>query len=224
VITAAFLACMERILAIYARPYDPLHPVVCFDERPCFLIGERIDPVAMQTGEPAKEHYAYHKNGSAALLAAIEPQTGYRLGHVRAQRTKKEFALFMQELAAHFDQAETIYVVLDNLNTHNASSFYEHFEAVEARALSERIEFVYTPKSASWLNMIEIEFSALSRLCLKRRIGSMEELSSEVAAFFSERMAKGVRITWQFSIASARARMNRHYRRVNAANDKYKET
>ena len=215
---------MERLLHLYAQPYDAAHPVVCFDERPCFLIGERVEPIALSSGQLAREHYSYEKNGSCALLAAIEPKTGKRLAHVRAQRTKKEFALFMQELSASYPEAKTIRVVLDNLNTHNASAFYEHLPAEEAHALSERIEFYYTPKSASWLNMIEIEFSALSRQCLDRRIPTREKLEKEVMAFFRERSEKGIQIEWQFSLESARDKLNRHYCEVHAANAKYKKT
>ena len=215
---------MERLLQLYALPYDRAYPVVCFDERPCFLIGEVVEPIALQSGKLAKEHYAYEKNGSCALLAAIEPLTGFRLAHVRGQRTKKEFALFMQELAGCFPEAKQIRVVLDNLNTHNASSFYEHLPAEEALALSNRIAFYYTPKSASWLNMIEVEFSALTRLCLNRRIASASVLESEVFSFFKERCLRGVKIDWQFSIGAARGKLNRHYRGVHEANGRYKET
>jgi hypothetical protein len=133
---------MEQILALYALPYDPAYPVVCYDERPCFLIGDQIEPVAMQTGQIRKEYYAYEKNGSCALLTAIEPLTGNRLAQVHSHRTKKEYTLFGQ-------------------------------------ALADRFEFFFTPKSASWLNMIEIEFSALTRLCLDRRIPCQEQLERE---------------------------------------------
>ena len=215
---------MERLLQLYALPYDRAYPVVCFDERPCFLIGEVVEPIALQSGKLAKEHYAYEKNGSCALLAAIEPLTGFRLAHVRGQRTKKEFALFMQELAGCFPEAKQIRVVLDNLNTHNASSFYEHLPAEEALALSNRIAFYYTPKSASWLNMIEVEFSALTRLCLNRRIASVSALEAEVLSFFEGRCLRGVKIDWQFSIGAARGKLNRHYRGVHEANGRYQET
>lgn len=150
---------MELILTLYALPYDPAYPVVCYDERPCFLIGDQIEPIAMQTGQIRREHYAYEKHGSCALLAAIEPLTGYRLAQAHAQRTKKEYTLFCQALSAEFPQAVKIRLVQDNLNTHDASAFYENLPADEAQALAERFEFYYTPKSASWLNMIEIEFS-----------------------------------------------------------------
>lgn len=211
-------------MALYALPYDPAYPVVCFDERPCFLIGDTLVPRPMRKGEVRKQHYEYEKLGSCALLAAIEPLTGRRLGQVQAQRTKREYTLFCQALAAQHPEATKIRLVQDNLNTHNASSFYEHLNAEEAFALAERFEFHYTPKGASWLNMIECEFSAVSRQCLDRRIATLEELGREVLALLEERSAKAIKIHWQFSIQAARSKLNSHYTRVNAANQKYKET
>ena len=151
---------MEQILWLYALPYDPFYPVMCFDERPCFLIGDTVEPLAMQSGQVRKEHYAYSKLGSCALFAAIEPLTGNRLAQVHGRRTKKEFTLFCLALAAAYPQAKKIRLVLDNLNTHDTSAFYEHLPADEAFALAQRFELFFTPKSASWLNKIEIEFSA----------------------------------------------------------------
>lgn len=223
-ITAAFLARLEQILALYALPYDESHPVICFDERPCFLIGETLSPRPMRKGEIAKQHYEYEKLGSCALLAAVEPLTGQRLAQVHERRTKREFTLFCQQLSAAYPNAERIRLVLDNLTTHNASSFYEHLRAEQAFALAERFEFIYTPKGASWLNMIECEFSVIARQCLDRRIATIERLSSEVLALLEERSAKAIKIHWQFSIQAARAKLNSHYTRVNSANEKYKET
>lgn len=223
-IDAQFLARMERILALYARPYDPRYPVVCFDERPCFLIGDLIEPFALQTGRLRKEHYAYEKLGSCALLAAIEPLTGHRIAEVYPQRTKKEFTLFCQQIAAAFPQAIQTQLIMDNLNTHDPSAFYEYLPADEALALAERFSFVFTPKSASWLNMIEIEFSALARLCLNRRIPSLDLLRSELLALIRERHDKRIKINWQFSIPAARQKLNAHYSVVNDANSKFHET
>ena len=174
----------------------------------------------MRKGEIAKQHYEYEKLGSCSLLAAIEPLTGRRLGRVYERRTKREFMQFCQELAAQYAQATTIRVVLDNLNTHNASSFYEHLSAEEAFALAQRFEFIYTPKSASWLNMIECEFSVIARQCLDRRIATIERLRSEVLALLEERSVKAIKIHWQFSIQTARSKFKRHYTRVNPANQK----
>jgi hypothetical protein len=209
---------MERLLALYALAYDPLYPVVCFDERPCFLIGDLIEPLALQTGQPHKEHYAYEKNGSCALLAAIEPLTGRRLARVFGRRTKREFFLFCQALVAMYPEALKIRLVLDNLNTHNASAFYENLPADEAFALAQRFDFYYTPKSASWLNMIEIEFSALARLCLHRRLPLLEKLEPQVLALVAERHEKRIKINWQFSLQAARQKLNSHYALVNEQN------
>jgi len=215
---------MERLLWLYALPYDPRYPVICFDERPCFLIGDAVAPLTMRSGQVCKEHYAYEKLGSCALLAAIEPLTGQRLALVLPQRTKKEYTQFCQALAAAYPNALKIRLVQDNLNTHNTSSFYEHLPAEEAFALAQRFEFYYTPKAASWLNMIEIEFSALSRECLDRRIPTLERLAKEVLALVKERAEKKLKINWQFSLEKARTKLNRHYQQVNADNAKYKKT
>jgi hypothetical protein len=215
---------MERLLWLYALPYHAQYPVVCFDERPCFLIGDQVPPLPMQTGKVRKEHYAYEKHGSCALLAALEPLTGQRLGQVHPQRTKREYMLFCQALAATYPDAIKIRLVQDNLNTHNASAFYQHLPADEAFALAERFEFYYTPKSASWLNMIECEFSAVARECLHQRIPSIEQLRTSVLTLLEERSAKQIKIHWQFSIQAARTKLNSHYERVHAANAKYKET
>lgn len=212
---------MEHILWLYALPYDPCYPVVCFDERPCFLIGDTLLPRPMRKGEIAREHYEYEKLGSCVLLAAIEPLTGRRYGQVYERRTKREFTLFCQQLAAMYPEATKIRLVLDNLNTHNASSFYEHLRAEEAFALAQRFEFHYTPKGASWLNMIECEFSVISRQCLDRRIATSEQLRREVLALLEERSAKAIKIHWQFSLQTARSKFNSHYHRVNQANPKH---
>jgi len=219
-----FIARMEVILRLYLLPYNPLKPIVCYDERPCLLIGNTIEGLAMKSGQVAKENYAYTKHGSCSILAMIEPLTGKRYVHIRRKRRKKEFANYMQKLATLYPDAETIIVVLDNLNTHNISSFYETFDAEEAARLTDKFEFVYTPKSASWLNMIEIEFSALSRQCLNRRISSIGELSNEVIAYFKERSENGVKINWEFSRETARQKLNRRYSKVNELNSKFKLT
>lgn len=203
---------MERLLHLYSLPYDPAYPVVCFDERPCFLIGETMTPLNPQSGKTAKEHYAYTKHGSCCLLASIEPLTGARLGRLYTRRTKREYALFMQALAQRYPQATKIRVIQDNLNTHDVSAFYETFSPAQAFALSQRFEFYFTPKSASWLNMIEIEFSALSRQCLNRRIPTLEQMEQEILTLMQKRHDKAIKINWQFSIQSARTKFDRHYR------------
>jgi hypothetical protein len=215
------LARLEQILDLYAQPYDPAYPVVCFDERPCFLIGDKVAALPLQTGQVRKEHYAYEKHGSCALLAAIEPLTGQRVAAVYARRTKQEYTRFCQRLAEAYPTARKIRLVQDNLNTHDTSAFYENLPADEAQALAARFEFYYTPKGASWLNMIEIEFSALTRECLDRRIPTQEQLTTEILALVAERAAQAIKIVWQFSIATARTKLHKQYTRVNAANAKF---
>jgi len=219
-----FLARMEQILNLYALPHDKRAPTVCFDERPCFLIGDAVTGLAMKAGQVQREHYAYEKHGSCALLMAIEPQTGQRLAQVREHRTKRDYAQFMQALAATYPKVQKIRVVQDNLNTHDISAFYETFSAEEAFALAQRFEFYYTPKKASWLNMIEIEFSALAKQCFARRIATKAQLAQEVQAIVQERAENAVTIDWQFSIAKARTKLNRHYRQINTENIQYEKT
>lgn len=196
--------------------------MVCFDERPCFLIGDTVQGLEMQPGQVAKENYSYSKHGSCCVLAAIEPKTGKRFAHIKAQRRKKEFAIFMKYLCEQYPNAKQIKVVLDNLNTHGYGAFYEEFDAQTAEWMTEKIDFIFTPKNSSWLNMIEIEFSALSRQCLNRRIPCIKELESEVLTYFKERSLLGIKINWQFTQDDARKKLNRRYSVVNPVNQKYK--
>lgn len=202
---------MERVLAVYARPYDPKRPVLCFDERPCFLIDDVIVPVAMAAGKVAKEDYSYEKRGSCAVLFAFEPLTGKRFVTVCQRRTAKEYSSFMQQLAHSYPKAQQITLVQDNLNTHHGGSFYRHLQPEQARDLETCFEWVYTPKHASWLNMAELELSAMSRQCLDRRIGSEALLRQEVTAWVAAREAAEVVVNWQFSIQDARCKFKRHY-------------
>lgn len=215
---------MENILRLYRLPYDERYPVLCFDERPCFLIGDVVQGFELKPGQARKEHYEYEKNGSCCLLLAIEPLTGKRIAVVYDQRRKVEYAEFMQLVATHFPKAEKIRLIQDNLNTHNCSSFYEHFDAQTAYELSQRFEFHYTPKKASWLNAAEVEFSAVARACLNKRIPTKEQLEKQVLKYVKEREQKQIKVSWQFSITDARKKLNRHYADVNQENLKYKET
>ena len=223
-VDGAFLSRMEDVLDVYSRPYNEDYPVVCFDERPCFLIEDTLTPLPTQEGKLAKEHYSYKKNGSCALLAAIEPQAGKRVASVYEHRTKAEYTQFMQTLSQSYADAKKIIVVQDNLNTHQTASFYDQLPADQAKALADRFEFHYTPKGASWLNMIEIEFSALSKQCLSRRIPAKDSLEQELKAIIKERNDQGIRINWQFSIQNARTKLNNKYAAVNTDNLKFKQT
>lgn len=204
---------MEQILALYARAYDPKRPVVCFDERPCFLIGDVVLPVPLSAGKAKREDYHYSRHGSCSLLMAFEPLTGRRWAKVYKRRTAKEYTHFMKSLSEQLPEADVIELVQDNLNTHQGGSFYAHLPPDEAFALAERFEMHFTPKGASWLNMIELEFSVLSRQCLDRRIPCPVKLEREVLTWVKERNAKRVTVTWQFSIQAARDKLERHYRK-----------
>ena len=211
---------MENVLRLYRLPYDEEYPLICFDERPCFLIGDKIAGLDLQPNQVRKSHYEYIKNGMCNLLLAIEPLTGKRIALIYDKRRKIEYAKFMKILAAHYPKAKKIRLLQDNLNTHNSSSFYENFNAKEAYDLTQRFEFHYTPKKGSWLNAAEIEFSAISRGCLNRRIPTKKELESEVLEFVKERENKQIKIQWKFSITDARQKMKRHYNKVNPENSK----
>lgn len=202
---------MEQVLDVYEQEYDLKRPVLCFDERPCQLIGDVLVPIPIKPGQPKREDYHYERNGTCVVLLAVEPLSGKRIVDVREQKTKKDYAAFMQRVAQEYKQAEKIVLIQDNLNTHNPSSFYEVFEAPEAFALSQRFEMVYTPKKASWLNMAEIEFSALSKQCLDRRIADMKILAKEVYAWMKKRNRLKVTINWQYTKNKARDKFQRFY-------------
>ncbi len=202
---------MEDILDLYERPYDPKRPLICFDERPCQLIGDVLVPLPMKPGKPKREGYQYKRNGVCTVFIAFEPLTGWRFVQVRKRRTKKDYAEFMQAIAQHFAQAEKIVVVQDNLNTHNPSSFYVAFSPEEAFALAGRFEMHYTPTKASWLNMVEIELSILSKQCLDRRIADIETLAREVLTWVELRNAKRATIDWQFTQNKARDKFQKFY-------------
>jgi hypothetical protein len=209
---------MEDLLHLYSLPFDELRPVVCFDELPVQLVGDVVEPLPMKVGQPARFDYEYERGGVASLLVAFEPLTGKRLVETSHQRTKSDYCRFQQSVAAMFPQAEKIVLVQDNLNTHNASSFYENLAAAEAFELAQRFEFHYTPKKGSWLNMAELELSALSRICLSRRISTIEELDREIQAIVKERNELKIKAEWQFSISQAREKLSHHYEKVKTKN------
>lgn len=209
---------MEDVLYLYNLPFDERRPLVCFDERPVQLLGEVIAPLPMKAGKPTRFDYEYEREGTAVLLVAFEPLTGKRIVETSRQRTKADYWRFMQRVAELFPQAEQIVLVQDNLNTHNASSFYENLPPAEAFELAQKFEMHYTPKKGSWLNIAELELSALSRICLARRLSSMEELDREIQSLVKERNELGIKVEWQFSIAQAREKLSRHYEKVKSKN------
>lgn len=209
---------MEDLLHLYSLPYDERHPVVCFDELPVQLLGEVVAPLPMRAGRPARFDYEYEREGTAVLLVAFEPLSGKRLVETSRRRTKADYCRFMQRVAGMFPAAEKVVLVQDNLNTHDASSFYENLPPAEAFTLAQGFEMHYTPKKGSWLNIAELELSALSRICLSRRVASIEELDREVQPLVKERNELKSKVEWQFSISQAREKLSRHYENAKSKN------
>jgi len=205
---------MEDVLEVYHLPYDEKRPVICLDELPFQLLGEKVEPLLMKAGKEKKFDSEYIRGGVAAVFLAFEPLTGKRLVRVYPRRTKADYCRFQQAVVQEWSAAEIIVEVQDNLNTHNASSFYENLPAAEARDLTTRFEFHYTPKKASWLNMAEMELSALARQCLARRIPEIETLSRELESIVKERNKLAVKFKWQFTVENAREKLSRHYENV----------
>ena len=202
---------MENILSLYALPYDPRRPLICIDERPCQLIEDVLVPLPMEPGKSKRQDYHYKRNGVCTVFVAFEPLAGRRFVRVREHRTKKDYAEFMQWVATHYPEADVVLVVQDNLNTHNPGSFYQAFTPEQAFALAQRFEMHYTPTKASWLNMVEIELSVLSKQCLDRRIGDIDTLRREVLAWTDERNTKRATVHWQFTQDHARDRFSKFY-------------
>jgi transposase len=203
---------MEDVIEVYHRPHDPERPVVCVDEAGKQLIGEVRPPLPVRVGSPAKEDGEYVRNGTANLFMAFEPLSGRRMVEVTARRTAIDFARFLKRLLDEvYPKAVRVVLVTDNLNTHCTGSLYEAFEPAEARRLAERVEWHYTPKHGSWLNMAEIELSVLARQCLDRRIPDAETLKREVAAWERRRNAVAVKADWQFTTADARVKLKKLY-------------
>jgi hypothetical protein len=203
---------MEDVLETYTLPFDPKRPVVCLDETNRQLIGETRTPLPVQPGQPALHDYEYVRNGTADLFMLFEPLSGRREVLVTKSRTRRDFALCLQDLACtHYPLAGKIILVMDNLNTHTLASLYTAFPPREARRLAERFEIHYTPKHGSWLNMAEIEIGILSRQCLARRIETIERMSDEVAAWVTQRNRKKSTVHWQFTAADARIKLQHLY-------------
>lgn len=209
---AEFVSRMEPVLDTYERPFDPDRPVVGVDEASVQLVEEVRDPVPAAPGQPARIDYEYKRNGTANLFVVTQPLLGWREVVVTDRRTAVDFAGFLKHLADEiYAEAERITLVLDNLNTHRPAALYQAFEPAEAHRLAGRFEWVYTPKHGSWLNVAELEFAALRRQCLGRRIGTMEELRAEVEAWQDERNERVVEIDWQFTTADARTKLRHLY-------------
>lgn len=200
------------MLELYSDPYDPQEPVVCFDERPVQLVSETRVPLPPEPGKPERYDYEYKREGTCNLFAFFQPLRGWRQIKVTEHRTSEDFALCMQYLVdVLFPEAARIHLVLDNLNTHTPAALYQTFPPQEALRIVSKLEFHYTPKHGSWLNMVELEFSVLSRQCLERRIPSIPALRQEIEAWEQERNQNRATVNWRFSTVDARTRFERLY-------------
>lgn len=213
---AEFVYHMEDVLALYHEIYDPRYPLVCFDETSKQLIKEKRLPVPTQPGQVARYDYEYERNGTRNLFLFFEPFAGWRHVKVTERRTKRDWALCMKQLVDDFyPDAERIRVVLDNLNTHTPAALYETFAPIEARRLLDKLEFHFTPKHGSWLNMAEIEFSVLTRQCLDRRIPDADTLRREISAWETARNQSETTVNWRFTTADARIKLAQLYPSIN---------
>jgi transposase len=211
-VDAEFVARMEDVLDLYAEAPDERRPVVCFDETPRQLIGEARVPIPAKPGRPARFDYEYVRNGTANVFMFVDAHRPWRHAKVTDRRTSRDFAECMRDLAdRHYPRAERIRVVMDNLSTHTPAALYEHLDPAEARRILRRLEFHYTPKHASWLNMVEIEIGVMVRQCLDRRIPDKATLVSEVAAWNRRRNRERARINWLFTVQRAREKLGRAY-------------
>jgi transposase len=205
---------MENVLDTYALPYDPKHPQVCIDEKPYQLLSDAFESMPAKPGKVKREDYEYKREGTCNFFIVFEPLTQTRQIKVTKQRTAVDFANFMKEVSEMYPSAEKIKVVLDNLNTHNPGSFYQAFQPEYARYLTERFEFIYTPTHGSWLNMAEIEFSALERQCVRKRIPCIEEAQRNIKIWQEERNKRKVQINWCFTSNDARTKFKRFYQNI----------
>jgi hypothetical protein len=209
---AEFVCAMEDVLELYHEPYDPTRPVVCFDEGTKQLIGETRTPLPMTHGKVLRYDYEYERHGTANLFMFFAPLCAWRHVEITDRRTMIDYAHCMRDLVdVHFPEAEVVRVVQDNLSTHTPAALYEAFAPAEARRLLERLEFHFTPKHGSWLNMAEIELNVLNSQCLDRRIAQKETLVTEVAAWEHQRNLHASTVNWRFTTADARIKLRKLY-------------
>lgn len=203
---------MEDVLAVYVRPYDSRYPQVCMDEISKQLLADTQEPLPLEPGHPERQDYEYERHGVCNIFLACEPLSGKRYTQVTTQRTKVDWARFIQEVVdVHYPHAEKIVLVMDNLNTHTPAALYEVFPPAEARRLVEKLEIHYTPKHGSWLNMAEIELSVLSQHPLSQRISTQAELQRQVEAWQQRRNQQAVTVDWRFTTADARIKLKHLY-------------
>jgi len=207
---------MEKVLDVYKRPYNALYPVVCMDETPRQLIKETRRALPEKPGRCVRHDYEYERCGVYTIFIAVEPLAGHRLVKVTEQKTKKDWAYFIEEIAFAYENASKITLVMDNLNTHKPGSLYEVFTPEKAKVLWDRFEFVYTPKHGSWLNMAEIELNVLTRQCLNRRIARLSKAKTEVNTWQNHRNNRNATINWQFTSNDARIKLRCLYPTLDA--------
>jgi hypothetical protein len=214
----AFVACMEEVLETYAQAYDPQQPVLCMDEQPVQLLKETQVPLPPTKKHGERVDYEYERNGTASIFLFAEPLSGFRQAPARTRRTKEDWALEVSQLLdGRYADCAKVTLVCDNLNTHTKGAFYEAFPPEQARAYVQRLDFCYTPKHGSWLNVAECELSCLTSQCLHgRRIGEVTELHSEIAAWSDKTNAKQRGVDWQFRIDDARTKLKRLYPKIKS--------
>ena len=203
---------MEDVLDLYAEPYDAQRPRVCFDECPYQMISEVRLPIPVRSGQVERHDYEYRREGTCNLFMFAQPERGWRHVEVTDRRTMLDFAQCMKDLVdIYFPSAQVIRVVLDNLNTHTPAALYEAFDPATARRLIRKLEFHHTPKHGSWLDMAEIEFAVLANQCLDRRLGKVQTVKAEVAAWEEKRNAAQTTINWRFTVQDARQKLDYLY-------------
>jgi transposase len=203
---------MEDVLELYAEPYDPRYPVVCLDESPYQLLSETRQPLPTTPGQPVRYDYEYRREGTCNLFLFFEPLRGWRHVKVTERRTAKDYARCLKDLVdGHYPRATLISIVQDNLNTHTPAALYQVFEPAEARRIFSKLDFRYTPKHGSWLNMAESEFAVLTSQCLDRRIGERANLERKIEAWESRRNEAQAKVNWRFTTKHARAKLQRLY-------------
>jgi hypothetical protein len=203
---------MEDVLAVYARPHDARFPVVCMDEKPYQMLGHAREPIPAAPGRDRKEDSEYVRHGTCSIFCWVEPLRGWRRCDAQARRTRLDWAAQVERLlTVDYPDAEKVVLVMDNLNTHTIGSLYEAFPPEQAFALGQRMEIHYTPKHGSWLNIAEIELSALTGQCLDRRIDDLDVLNTELAAWQAATNADQRQVNWHFTNADARVKLRHLY-------------
>jgi len=211
-ITPQYRERMYRLLDLYQEAYDPMRPVVCIDEKSKQLLEDLRKPIPMKPGRAAKHDYEYRRNGTRNIFVAVEPKAGKRVLRVTKTRKKPDFANFVTDLVQHeYSKATEIRIVLDNLNTHFAKSFYETFSKTQAEQILKKITFCYTPKHGSWLNMAEIEINVMERECLPDKIGTEDLLRQQLQAWTHQRNKEEKKIHWKFTRQDADNKLSKHY-------------